>query len=92
MDVGKCGMDESVAVGAGGGLWEPREILLIAALTLRPCLAIAIQGQNVGRAVLDDEMFASFFFLCERIFGTVYAATRSPGQPSGFVPGWESRT
>jgi hypothetical protein len=52
--------------------------------------AAAIQGHGVGRAVLDDDdMIASFLFLCVRIFCRVTAASKSPAQPSGLVPGWD---
>jgi hypothetical protein len=38
--------------------------------------------------VLDDnDVIASFLFLCERIFCRVTAASKSLAQPSGFVPG-----
>jgi hypothetical protein len=37
--------------------------------------------------VLDDDVIVSFLFLCERIFYRVAAASKSPAQPSGFVPG-----
>jgi hypothetical protein len=48
---GEVGKGESADAGAGGGLWEPLEIRLMAALTLRrPCHAAAIQGQKVGCA------------------------------------------
>jgi hypothetical protein len=82
------GQDDAASSGAGGGIWKPPENRLLAALPMRqPCLAAAIQGHEVGRSVLDDDKVASSFFLCVRIFCRVAAATKSPAQPSGFVPG-----
>jgi hypothetical protein len=87
---GEVGKGESAAIGAGGGLWETLKIRLTAALTLRrPCHAAAIQGQKVGRAVLNDELSASFSFLYVRIFASVSAARNSPTQPSVSVPSWD---
>jgi hypothetical protein len=41
--------------------------------------------------MLDDgDEVAGLFFLCERIFCSVAAATKPPAQPSGFIPGWDS--
>jgi hypothetical protein len=37
----------------------------------------------------DNDMIASFLFLCGRIFCRVTAASKSPAQPSGLVPGWD---
>jgi hypothetical protein len=40
---------------------------------------LAIHGHRVGHAVLDDGgEVASLFFLCERIFCSVAAATKPP--------------
>jgi hypothetical protein len=64
------------------------EIWLLAALPLRwREAAVAICGHKVGRAVLNAMVGASFFVLCERIFCSNSAASRSPAKPSGFVPG-----
>jgi hypothetical protein len=78
-----------VVAGRGRGLRELPEIRLSAASSPRRRLvAAAIQGQKDGHAVLDASFCASSF-LCVRIFGSVSAASKTPAQPSGFVPGWD---
>jgi hypothetical protein len=56
-------------------------------ISMRRTHAAAIQGHGVGRAVLnDDDEIANSFFLCARIFCSVAVATKSPAQPSVFIP------
>jgi hypothetical protein len=43
------------------------------------------KGQKDGHAVLDTKVCASFF-LCERIYGTVSAASKPPAQPKWSHP------
>jgi hypothetical protein len=59
-------------------------------IPLRRLLAAANHGHRVGHAALDDDdEVASSFFLCERIFCSVAVASKSPAQPTGFVPDWD---
>jgi hypothetical protein len=78
-------------VGGGGGFRKPLEIRLLEAIPLRRLLpAAATHGHRVGHAALDDDNeVASSFFLHERIFRSVAVASKSPAQPSGFVPDWD---
>jgi hypothetical protein len=55
---------------------------------IRPLAADAIRGHKDGHAVLADASCASLF-LCSRIFCSSRTASKSPAQPSGFVPGWD---
>jgi hypothetical protein len=87
---GEGGQGDAASVRVGGGVWKPQEIQLLTAISLRrPLPTAANHGHRVGLAALDDDVeVASLFFLCERIFCSVAAATKPPAQPSGLVPGW----
>jgi hypothetical protein len=51
----EVGQDDAASAGAGGEIWKPLEIWLLAVLPLRrPRPATAIHGQKVDSAVLDD--------------------------------------
>jgi hypothetical protein len=79
----------AASVGVGGGVWKPLEIWLLAAISLRrPLPTAANHGHRVGFTALDNDVeVASLFFLYERIFCSVAAATKPLAQPSGLVPG-----
>jgi hypothetical protein len=86
---GEVSLGGAASTKVGGEFWKALEIWLHATIPRRRLLpAAATQGHRVGHTVLDDDdEVASSFFLCERIFCSVTAASKSPAQPSGLVPG-----